>query len=367
MLDLLHQILFRQPPVQWARIVSKAPRLGQRLCLVFVFAGPGICPVSPALAAEEPSNEAASTPEDATDPAGQADKTPSIERVGLLPDPTPGWLRQTIERAHPSTQVHQLQAAEQSYLALLQASQQPTSQGLVVLLPNRGQHPDWPQIVRPLRHQLTEHGWTVLALEFPEALPPPHPPRPIETPKPDAKTTEDGEPGESTTSTAQVTAPKAPDPASSLPPPTTAAAPTTPLTPPEPRVPVDAIIDDLSRQALSLVSDSAANQWVFVGVGDGAYWATRWVLSLLADTDKPEIKLILLEARNRLPGQSQSLPDFLLTPIPVLDLSADPNASEARLRRLSAQKAGFTRYRQQRLPAGESDQRLWNRVRGFLD
>ena len=50
------------------------------------------------------------------------------------------------------------------------ASKSPTRGG-VILLHERGMHPDWPQVIRPLRSGLPAHGWETLALQMPLAPP----------------------------------------------------------------------------------------------------------------------------------------------------------------------------------------------------
>ena len=42
-----------------------------------------------------------------------------------------------------------------------------TPLGAVILLHGRGVHPDWPQVIQPLRTQLPEHGWATLSLQMP--------------------------------------------------------------------------------------------------------------------------------------------------------------------------------------------------------
>lgn len=39
--------------------------------------------------------------------------------------------------------------------------------GAVILLHGRGAHPDWPQVIQPLRSQLPEKGWATLSLQMP--------------------------------------------------------------------------------------------------------------------------------------------------------------------------------------------------------
>ena len=39
--------------------------------------------------------------------------------------------------------------------------------GAVILLHGRGAHPDWPQVIQPLRSQLPDKGWATLSLQMP--------------------------------------------------------------------------------------------------------------------------------------------------------------------------------------------------------
>ncbi|CBL45675.1 Hypothetical protein HDN1F_20920 [gamma proteobacterium HdN1] len=61
------------------------------------------------------------------------------------------------------------------------------TQGSVLILPDLGQNPDWPGVLRKLRTQLPKHGWTTLSISLPDLgpiipdllpLPPPSIPTP---------------------------------------------------------------------------------------------------------------------------------------------------------------------------------------------
>ena len=41
------------------------------------------------------------------------------------------------------------------------------AQGAIILLHHMGGHPDWPQVVNPLRVQMAERGWAVLSIQMP--------------------------------------------------------------------------------------------------------------------------------------------------------------------------------------------------------
>lgn len=60
-----------------------------------------------------------------------------------------------------------LQAGEQRFLSIYTPSAVERPKGAVVLLHGRGVHPDWPQVIQPLRTQLPENGWATLSIQLP--------------------------------------------------------------------------------------------------------------------------------------------------------------------------------------------------------
>ena len=55
---------------------------------------------------------------------------------------------------------------QQDFLGLL-IEADPAKQEAIIVLHGVGAHPDWPQIVNPLRVQLAEAGWTTLSIQLP--------------------------------------------------------------------------------------------------------------------------------------------------------------------------------------------------------
>jgi pimeloyl-ACP methyl ester carboxylesterase len=60
---------------------------------------------------------------------------------------------------------HYLEADGHKFLAIYTPAAQP--KGAVVLLHGIGVHPDWPQVINPLRTRLPTRGWTTLSLQMP--------------------------------------------------------------------------------------------------------------------------------------------------------------------------------------------------------
>ncbi|MFO7604478.1 MAG: alpha/beta fold hydrolase [Gammaproteobacteria bacterium] len=60
-----------------------------------------------------------------------------------------------------------LEAGEQKFLGIYTPARGPYTKGAVILLHGGGAHPDWPQVIQPLRTQLPDTGWATLALQMP--------------------------------------------------------------------------------------------------------------------------------------------------------------------------------------------------------
>ncbi len=60
-----------------------------------------------------------------------------------------------------------LKADRQPFLAIYTEATEGESLGGVIILHGIGIHPDWPQVIHPLRVQLPEHGWSTLSLQMP--------------------------------------------------------------------------------------------------------------------------------------------------------------------------------------------------------
>lgn len=60
-----------------------------------------------------------------------------------------------------------LEAEGRKFLAIYTPAEANTQKGAVVLLHGRGVHPDWPQVIQPLRTQLPGTGWATLSIQLP--------------------------------------------------------------------------------------------------------------------------------------------------------------------------------------------------------
>ncbi|UCE88434.1 MAG: DUF3530 family protein [Pseudomonadota bacterium] len=60
-----------------------------------------------------------------------------------------------------------LSADGAKFLAIYAEPDAPQARGAAILLHGIGVHPDWPEVVSPLRTGLPEHGWATLSLQMP--------------------------------------------------------------------------------------------------------------------------------------------------------------------------------------------------------
>ncbi len=52
-------------------------------------------------------------------------------------------------------------------LSLLIKSQSPKAKGAIIILPEIGHHPDWPNVIHDLRYTLAQYGWATLSVQMP--------------------------------------------------------------------------------------------------------------------------------------------------------------------------------------------------------
>jgi hypothetical protein len=64
-----------------------------------------------------------------------------------------------------------LQAGEVRFLAIYTPASTPETRGAAVLLHGSDAHPDWADVIYPLRTRLPEHGWATLSIQLPVTAP----------------------------------------------------------------------------------------------------------------------------------------------------------------------------------------------------
>lgn len=93
----------------------------------------------------------------------------AADRAGAVPDlQREQRLRHEIEDAILDGEPVDLRSADgQRFLGIYTQSATGPARGALVILHGRGFHPDWADVVQPLRVGLTESGWDTLAIQLP--------------------------------------------------------------------------------------------------------------------------------------------------------------------------------------------------------
>jgi pimeloyl-ACP methyl ester carboxylesterase len=76
------------------------------------------------------------------------------------------WAEQVVD-AILTGEAEMLDADGQGFLSIYTESDSESLLGGVILIHGIGVHPDWPDVINPLREQLPEHGWSTLSLQMP--------------------------------------------------------------------------------------------------------------------------------------------------------------------------------------------------------
>jgi len=66
-----------------------------------------------------------------------------------------------------SGEVRDLKAGDADFMAIYTEAEQGPTGRWAILVHSIGVHPDWPDIIHPLRTGLPEHGWSTLSIQMP--------------------------------------------------------------------------------------------------------------------------------------------------------------------------------------------------------
>jgi hypothetical protein len=266
-----------------------------------------------------------------------------------------------LERQLPQTEQQQLQAGDESFLALWKPANTDDPKGAVIVIPGAGESADWPNAVGPLRRKLPDVGWASLSLTMPDAL-------------------EDGviaRAAETAPAAGDATADKAKpkdapsDPAATAEAEAAATAARAAADAEQAKANAMRIFARI-ESAVAFAQQNKAHSIVLLGHGSGAYWAARF----MSEKPSPAVqKLVMVTAQETgrdtpslleiLPTLKVATADFVDKDRPVLRKQA-----QERLDASKRVKGGkFTQVTLNAIPgnsAAEQEQ-LARRVRGWLE
>lgn len=309
----------------------------------------------PADAASAPKTDAATPPADAS----TAERAPLEERSVEAAS--------ALERQLPQGEQQQLQAGDETFLALWKPANVGEPNGVVILIPASGESADWPQAIGPLRAKFPDAGWSSLSLTLPDLpqLPPAVAAVSVttEAQPSDADAPPDPAAAQPQGATDSAADSAATDAASIAPPTATNSAPA-----------VDPSVRIFTRiqAAIAFAEQQQAKAIVLLGHGDGAYWAARF----LAEQKPAQVQHLLVAAPALPDGQTPALEELLpKLQLPTGDFFYKDQSSDrsAATRRLHASKRlqhkAYTQVALKALPGNpEAEQeQLFRRMRGWLD
>jgi len=74
-----------------------------------------------------------------------------------------------VEAAIQTGKPVRLQAGDVEFMAIYAGAESDVIRGGVIILHGQGAHPDWPDVIHPLRTELPLHGWETLSIQMPIA------------------------------------------------------------------------------------------------------------------------------------------------------------------------------------------------------
>lgn len=286
----------------------------------------------------------------------------------VMPDPARQRQADLALAQTPETEVVWLELDDEKQLALLQQATTATPTGSILIFTEPTTGADWPDLIHPLRTQLTEYGWNTLSLSLPTQPSVAIPERTL----PSLQNRNQIQTAETTPESSVAPNAETNSDAATADDSQTAANSTETTSPEELINTYQQQIVTLGNLAANRLAEVPGEITVILGVGEGAVWAMHY----FAQDELQENRfLVLLD-----PMQTEGInaPELLQmikdSQAPILDLWFNNNRyqqQQATLRKHTALRSGNLGYRQIRLNQRSNDPRkepLWltRQVRGIL-
>lgn len=293
-------------------------------------------------------------------PAKDAAAEAPVERAPLLSRSQEDEI--ALERQLPREDQQQLQAGDESFLALWKPANSEEPQGAVIIVPGDDESPDWPDAVGPLRRKFPDVGWSSLSITLPDAQDNTLTAREPEAAAADANAEK---PKEKPKDAAE----KAPDPAAEAE--AQAAAATAKAAADEERNKAQAErIFARIESAISFAQQNKARSIVLLGHSSGAYWAARF----LNERTSPAVqKLVMVAAReptNAAPSLLEMVPALKIKTADFIYKNPVDLAARSRLQASKRTKGpGFTQIGLINIIGNENteQEQMFRRIRGWIE
>ncbi|KPC45459.1 Uncharacterized protein AC509_1377 [Pseudomonas amygdali pv. morsprunorum] len=293
-------------------------------------------------------------------PAKDAAAEAPVERAPLLSRSQEDAI--ALERQLPREDQQQLQAGDESFLALWKPANSDAPQGAVIIVPGDAESPDWPDAVGPLRRKFPDVGWSSLSITLPDAMDNSLVPREPDAAPTDANAAKPKESPKDASAKAQDPAAEAEALAAAA---TAKAAADEELN----KAQAERIFARI-ESAISFAQQNKARSIVLIGHSSGAYWAAIF----LNERTSPAVqKLVMLAARepaNAAPSLLDMVPQLKIKTADFIYKNSPDQAAKARLQASKRAKGpGFTQIGLINIVGNEDteQEQLFRRVRGWID
>lgn len=296
-----------------------------------------------------------------TAPAQEPATEPAVERAPLLPRTQEDAL--ALEGRVPAADQQQLQAGNESFLALWKPANSDDPKGAVIIIPGADESADAPDTVSPLRHKFPDIGWASLSLTMPDQLADYSQAREAEAAPADADSAE--KPKEAPKDAAASDADKAAAAEKE------AAAETARAAAAEERAKAQAErIFARIESGISFAQQNKARSIVLLGHGNGAYWAARYLNERPAPLVQKFVMVTAREPQDAKPMLVELIPTLKVKTSDFIHKDQGRNTAIERLQVSKRTKGpGYSQIPLTAIPgnfAAEQEQ-MFRRVRGWVE
>jgi hypothetical protein len=305
----------------------------------------------------------------AADPAPTAESAaePVIERAPLLTRSQEDAL--ALEGRLPAADQQQLQAGDDTFLALWKPANSDDPKGAVIIVPGADESADWPDTIGPLRRRFPDIGWASLSLTLPDVQSDFSQPREAEAAP--AENAGADKPKDTANEAPKDAAAAEADKAAAAEKEAAATASTAAAAEEQAKAEADRIFARI-ESAISFAQQNKARSIVLLGHGSGAYWAARFLSERPSPLIQKFVMVTALEPIDTKPSLTELIPALKMKTSDFV-YKDQVQAREAATERLQTSKrtknAGFTQVGLTAIPgnAEAEQEQMFRRVRGWIE
>jgi hypothetical protein len=292
---------------------------------------------------------------------------PAIERAPLLPRTQEDAL--ALEGRLPAGDQQQLQAGEESFLALWKPANSADPKGTVIIIPGADESAVAPDVVGPLRRKFPDIGWSSLSLTMPDQLTDYDPARAAETQSTDSDADTEKAKEASKKEASKDAATSEADVAAAAEKQAAAEAARAVAIEERTKAQTELIFARI-ESGISFAQQNKARSIVLLGHGTGAYWAARYLNERPAPLVQKFVMVAAREPDSSKPLLVELVPTLKVKTADFIHKDVSRNAAVERLQVSKRSKGpGYAQVPLTAIPgnvAAEQEQ-TFRRIRGWVE